>query len=459
MRYKAVLFPLPAVILFATILMMAASCPAQVQTVLLRFNARSDGSGPRGGLIVDSVGNLYGATTWGGDGQTDICRNGKFGGCGTVFELSPPAPGSGKWTETVLHVFLNTDGFYPTGNLVMDAAGNLYGTTAYGGTNGRGNVYQLSPPVVPGDPWTANTIYSFQFSPLDGQNPYAGLVIDGAGNLYGTTTYGGACNEGTVFELSPPATQGAPWTEQVIHDFHWYCNGSYSSDGAVPQSSLVLGKNGQLYGTTGNGGGQFGHGIVFRLSPPSRGQTTWSSLVLYTFNGGPDGQYPLANLSYYGGSLYGTTSTGGDVACNFDQTGCGVVFQLSPAGPGQPWTFNTIYSFTGAGDGQNPYAGVIVDKNGALYGTTDGGGSLNCDDNYSHGCGVVYQLTPPVNLGDPWTQSTLYAFSGDVDGRNSVAPLVIGKNGALYGTTFAGGNMQCTDYGSSGCGVVFKLIP
>jgi len=458
-RLKLRLAPLSACIFLAIPLLLTFPCVAQVQTVLARFNARSDGAGPRGGLIVDSAGNLYGTASWAGNGQTDVCRNGPIGGCGTVFELSPPAPGSGKWTETVLHVFMQTpDGSYPTGNLVMDKSGNLYGTTAEGGANGRGIVYQLSPPLVQGDPWTETVLYSFQQGSSDGQNPYAGLVMDEAGNLYGTTAYGGPCGEGTVFEVSPPVTQGDPWTEQVIHGFHYDCHSHLTNDGAVPQSSLVLGKNGQLFGTTFNGG-QFGGGIVFRLAPPSGGRTTWSQLVLYSFVGGVGGHYPMANLSYYGGSLYGTTVAGGDGgSCIFDYLGCGIVFQLSPAGPGLPWTFNTIYAFTGAGDGQNPYAGVIADKNGTLYGTTNGGGNFSCDDNYSHGCGVVYQLTPPINVGDAWAQSTIYTFGGGVDGRNSVSPLVIGKNGALYGTTFAGGNMQCTDYGSAGCGVVFKLV-
>ena len=444
----------------AAILLLAAAslCSAQTESVLARFNARSDGAGPRGGLIADSAGNLYGTTSWGGDGTSQVCRNGLVGDCGTVFELSPPAPGSGKWTETVLHRFTTIpDGSYPVGNLVMDSAGNLYGTTASGGdSQNHGIIYQVSPPAVAGDPWTETVIY--RFSGPDGQTPSAGLVIDASGNLYGTTSYGGICGLGTAFELSPPVTQGGAWTQQVIHNFRRRCNGHVSNDGAAPLAGLAIGPGGTLLGTT-EAGGQYDYGTAFALVPPHGGILTWTEKVIYNFTGASDGRFPLAGLAIDHGNAYGTTAYGGDGTCTYEFSGCGVVFQLTPAGPGNSWILTTIYTFTGSFDGQNPFAGVILDKKGNVFGTTTGGGNTNCNDNYSVGCGVVYEVSPPVNAGDPWTQSTLYAFTGDVDGRMSVAPLVIGKSGALYGTSFSGGNMQCTDYGSAGCGTVFKVVP
>jgi uncharacterized repeat protein (TIGR03803 family) len=205
----------------AILFMIAASlATAQTESVLLKFNGITDGAGSQGGLVVDSAGNLYGTTIVGGSGY------------GTVFEVSPPSAG-GAWTESVLHSFTNSpDGFYPTGPLVLDKAGNLYGATLYGGSN-YGMVFQLSPPSAPGGAWTETVLYRFLSTP-DGQNPNGGLVIDAAGNLYGTTANGGACGRGSVFELSPPASSGGPWTEKVIYSFRYTCNGKTSNDGATP---------------------------------------------------------------------------------------------------------------------------------------------------------------------------------------------------------------------------------
>jgi hypothetical protein len=422
---------------------------------LNRFNAIMDGAGPLGGLIADSAGNLYGTASWAGSGALHECQNGGFHGCGTVFELSPPPPGSSKWTKTVLYRFTNSpDGSLPTGELVFDQAGNLYGTTVNGGGSQPypyGVVYQLSPPVVPGDPWTETVLY--RFTGQDGQNPYGGVVVDAAGNLLGTTEFGGQCGRGVAFKLSPPAMQGGAWTEQVIHNF---CG---QNDGHLPYGRMALATNGDLYGLA-LFGPQEAPGMMYKLMQPPPGHTLWGERILYTFAGGSDGVSPASGVAMHETKLYGTTQYGGTGACTFNSPGCGIVFELTPPNhPGGGWTKATIYNFTGAGDGTNPAAGVIFDKNGTLYGTTTGGGNPGCENNGSSGCGVVYQLTSPGAQGGSWTETTLYSFTGDVDGGTSRAPLIIGTPNGLYGTTYGGGNLHCSDYGTTGCGVVFKVVP
>jgi uncharacterized repeat protein (TIGR03803 family) len=216
------------------------------ERILRQLAANSDGDQPHGAVILDAAGNLYGTALAGGSDHV-----------GTVFELTPS---SGQWTETLLHTFMSrhrTDGDEPYATLIFDAEGNLYGTSSHGGASNYGTVFELTPAT--GGGWTMNILYSFKNNGIDGFNCYAGLVLDGAGNLYGTTSAGGAFNGGTVFELTPVA--GGGWSETILHSF-----GSSGEDGLYPQGALILDAAGNLYGTTSFGGTHH-DGTVFEIKP------------------------------------------------------------------------------------------------------------------------------------------------------------------------------------------------
>ena len=255
--------------------------------------------------------------------------------------------------------------------------------------------------------------------------PYASLIKGSNGDLYGTTENGGANYKGTVFQL---AQSGGSWTETVLYSFS-------SSSGAFPQAPLILGSNGDLYGTTsGSGSGTNGNGTVFQLAPPSSPGGNWTETVLHSFGSGSDGFHPLASLiKGSNGDLYGTTAGGG-------ANSYGTVFQISPSG-----AETVIYSFNSS-SGAFPQAPLILGSNGDLYGTTFGtynGGANNV--------GTVFQLAPPSSPGGTWTGTVLHSFQGGADGANPVAALIQGSNGDLYGTTEYGG--------ASGEGTVFKVVP
>jgi uncharacterized repeat protein (TIGR03803 family) len=281
------------------------------ESALHQFNEGNgkDGGAPWAGLISDSQGNFYGTTETGGT----------HGG-GIVFELSPKA--GGGWKETVLYNFSHygKDGSYPWAGLVRDAAGNLYGTTSYGGTFDWGTVFELSPKA--GGGWKETVLHNFNGNVrTDGYTPMAGLVLDAAGNLYGTTYFGGTFGVGTVFELSPKARGG--WKETVLHSFN-----DNGSDGYGPQAGLILDAAGNLYGTTLIGGSAvctyYGScGTVFELMPQADG--SWTEKVLHSFSDdGTDGYWPYASLTLdAAGNLYGTTWAGG-------AQGNGTVFEITP---------------------------------------------------------------------------------------------------------------------------------
>jgi uncharacterized repeat protein (TIGR03803 family) len=353
--------------------------------------------------------------------------------------------------ETVLYSFCAqtncADGLYPYAGVVFDQEGNLYGTTRSGGTYnnncgyGCGVVFKLTPKGK------ETVLYSFcaQGNCADGAEPFAGLVSDQKGNLYGTTAVGGAydgCESGigcgVIFKLTPEGKY------KVLYSF---CAQSGCADGANPQAGLVLGQKGNLYGTTSGGGvynnnyycpyGQ-GCGVAFKLSP--KGKET----VLYTFCGQTncaDGGDPVAGLVFdQNGNLYGTTEVGGASFCSFGQGyGCGVVFKLTPKGKE-----TVLYTFCkehDCADGAAPVASVVLDQKGNVYGTTRGGGE-------PRGGGVVFKLTPEGR------ETVLYSFcwqNNCVDGTNPSAGVVFDQKGNLYGTTFYGGEHYS--------GTVFKLTP
>lgn len=347
-----------------------------------------DGRLPRGGLVWDEAGALYGVTLDGGSG---CGRNVSGFECGTVFRLSPPATPGGAWTETILYSFAKggaKEGTGPSGRLVRDAAtGTLYGTTYQGG----GTVFSLTPPATPGGTWTHTVLHSFTGA-WDGANPSAlgpaVLTADGAGGLYGTTMYGGAdrtspgCGSGcgVVFHLTPPAGGATAWTETVLFNFHG------NRTGSVPYSGVIVDGAGNLYGTASSELG--GLGLVYKLTPPQGADPNWSETVLHRFKGGMSGDGLTGGLTFDGtGGLYGTTFKGG-LSCLGTSTGCGLVFHLlPPATADGAWTIKYLHRFAGApSDGGIPLSGVTLNSTGALFGATPFGGENNK--------GAVFRIRP-----------------------------------------------------------------
>jgi uncharacterized repeat protein (TIGR03803 family) len=403
------------------------------EQVLYAFQSGNDGQYPSSGLIFDASGNLYGETEYGGGGA---CNSGIGDGCGTVFELSPN--GNGGWTETVLHSFqCCTDGNFPASGLIFDQAGNLYGTTFGGGTYNQGTVFELTP--SPNGGWSETVLFSF--SDEGGLQAPQGVIFDQKGNLYGTAIQAGECGHystcGGVFELSPNPNGG--WTGTVLYTFQ-------PSGGWGPSPGLVLDRAGNLYGTTFRGGSSgcsvdenSGCGTVFQLSP--HGSGGWTETALYIFQGENDGGNPAAGLIFdQSGNLYGTTQLGGGTGCS---AGCGTVFELSPTGGGA-WTENVLYSFEGGSDGNYPDAGLIFDINGNLY-STSGGGDSACLTSNGYGCGTTFELSPNSNGG--WTETVLYRFQGGNDGEVPLSGVILDQTGNLYGTTNYGGGTGCTNTG------------
>lgn len=376
------------------------------ETVLYSFLGGSDGFLPTSSLIVDAGGSLYGTTPNGGDSNN-----------GTVFQLTPPTPGNSSWTETVLHRFEGgLDGSYPWGGVIFGPGGALYGATAYGGTFNIGTVFKLTPPKKGGTQWTNSVLYSFT-GKADGGAPFAGLTIDASGSLYGVTAYGGTLNIGTVFKLTPAATEQVPWTESVLHTFS-------GADGAFPNAAPTLSSKGELFGTTPNGGAAF-EGTVFELTPPAAGQTQWTDKVLYSFTGLADGGQPYAGVIVdESGALYGATLIGGT-------SNLGAAFKLTPPRKGQTlWTETVLHSFAGGADGARVLAGLTFGARGALFGTTGEGGPSNL--------GTVFKLTPPANGQSQWTETVLHGFTGN-DGAEPGASVIFRTPRVLFGTTASGG--------------------
>jgi uncharacterized repeat protein (TIGR03803 family) len=401
----------------------SAQAQTYTESVLYSFTGPPDGANPSAGLVRDAQGNLYGTTTNGGD---PACEYYGIYGCGTVFKVDP----AGK--KTVLYSFTGGDGANPVAGLVRDAQGNLYGTTFGGGDfacglGGCGTVFKLD------TTGKETVLYSFGALFGAGYGPEGGLVRDAQGNLYGTTAWGGdfyGIGYGTVFKLD---TTGK---ETVLANF------SSPYYGLLPVAGLVRDAQGNLYGTTEYGGNgpwscNYAHfsgcGVVFKVD-------TTGGEVLYSFTGtGGDGKYPHAGLVRDAqGNLYGTTTGGGDLSCRAPY-GCGTVFKMDTTGKE-----TVLYSFTGGADGGDPYAGLVRDAQGNLYGTTYGGGA--------YGVGTVFKV---ATTGE---ETVLYSFTGTGgDGAYPLAGLVRDAQGNLYGTTSAGGDPACI--AGTGCGTVFKLTP
>jgi uncharacterized repeat protein (TIGR03803 family) len=405
---------------FVLVLVAACSIGTQAQTysVLYTFTGGADGGFPYSSVIADSAGNLYGTTSVGGKFSSTCITPAKT--CGVVFRLDPAG------IQTVLHSFSGTDGSSPYAGLVADGAGNFFGTTYFGGDGnciggslGCGVVFRVN---SAGKETVVNNLL-----PTEGKFPYGGLIRDSAGNFYGTTTEGGKltgeCTHygcGVVYKLDPTRKEYT-----VLHRFS-------GPDGADPYGALVRDAAGNLYGTAQ--GGVNRAGVVFKIDP--QGNET----VLHTFTGGADGGTPLAGLIRdAAGNLYGTAIYGGDTSdtCPVTSNGCGVVFKLAPSGEE-----TVLHTFTGGTDGWDPYAGLVMDAAGNLYGTTVYGGNTSSCPIGRWGCGVVFELAPSGE------ETVLYTFTGGADGSGPYASVFL-TSGFLYGTA--------SGLGSFGEGVVFKL--
>jgi len=335
------------------------------------------------------------------------------------------SPASASTTQVVYSFAGGPDGEYTDTDLVMDAAGNIYGTSVLGGTFGGGTVFQLTPS---GNAWTHTVLYSFTGG-ADGGEPYKGVTLDALGNLYGTAVIGGTggtCPEqgcGVIYKLT---NSGGTWSQKVLYNF------TGGDDGYGPGAGLTIDKNGNLYGMTPTGGA-FGLGVVFQLR--SEPNDHWRLRVIHAFTGGDDGGTGSAGrMLLRAGRLFGVATVGG-------ANGKGTVFQLTASSTGM-WTFKTLYAFKGQPDAGFPYGGLSFDAAGNLYGTTYYDGANNL--------GSAYQLIPQPS-GD-WQEKVLYSFQGGSDGLGPISNLVSDAAGNLYGTTSEGG-AGCS------CGTVFKLTP
>jgi uncharacterized repeat protein (TIGR03803 family) len=426
MRWKSCLKVIVVFVLSAVALALVPGAWAAAKySVLYNFKGGKDGLRPSAGLISDAAGNLYGVTAGGGLGGN--------GGCGTVFKLTRVKDG---WSQKVIYRFPGNakDGCNPYANLSFDSQGNLYGTTYTGGTGdcyGRkcGTVFELTPTA--GGKWMESVLHRFAGG-KDGDILYAGVVLNAAGDVFGTTRDGGttSCKCGTVFELMPQA--GGGWSNNLLHSFS-------GTDGADP-SGLIFDTLGNLYGVT-NVGGTYDAGVAFELSPASGGG--WSESTIYNFEGS-SGAGPVNGLALEKGNLYGTTIVGG--AGNW-----GTIFELKHESKGG-WTHDLLYSFTGGKDGRYPGGSLVFDRLGNLYG--DGGGDTTCMKGNRWGCGNIFELLPQSE--GHWQLRVLHTFTGGSHGAFPSGPAFDG-GGNLFGVAYDGGD--CKRGGDEHCGVAFEITP
>lgn len=409
---------------------------AQTFTVLHNFSSGANGSNPFAGLTINAAGNLLYGTT--GAGGTGTCSNDGLSGCGTILKLQLR---NGSWTFDPLYSFQGgSDGEFPVRPMTIGPNGTLYGATlgggqgtcTYDGDSGCGIVFNSgpmpTPPITPLQKWNEKVLYRFT-GEGDGGVAFSTVIFDAAGNMYGTTVYGGTNGLGTVFKLTPSG--GGNYTESVLYSF------AGGSDAANPLDGVIFDTAGNLYGTTAVGGGSAtctnGCGTVFELSPSGSG---WTEKVLYKFQGPTDGENPNAGVVMdTPGNLYGNTWQGGP-------GGGGTVWELSPSGSN--YTFTLLYSV--------PVSGFAVgrvarDSHGNLYEALQNGGANND--------GQIFELTPS---NGNWMFNDLHDFTGGSDGSNPIGGVVLDSSGNIYGTSLFGGANTCGN-GAYGCGNVWEIAP
>ncbi|QGM45760.1 choice-of-anchor tandem repeat GloVer-containing protein [Methylocystis heyeri] len=345
------------------------------ETVLYSFSGL-DGAFPFAGLARDSSGALYGVTSYGGANNL-----------GVAFKLAPPISPSTKWTYTKIYDFNQATGGSLYNAPIIDGAGALIGTATAGGTNASGAVYKLTPPSSPGNPWSGAALYNFTGG-ADGGVPSSTLLADNSGAVYGTAQNGGSGGGGVVFKLTPSGANCAPaspnlWCETVLYSF------SGGNDGGAPTAGLTLDSFGTFYGTAFFGGA-YNKGVAFSLTPPKPPSTQWLETVLHSFAGGQDGAFPSSPLILVGGALYGVTQNGAGGDCS--GLGCGAAFRLTPpAAPSMQWNENILYRFNAGVDGAFPIGGLTLSPlhfglGSALYGVALWGGASNYGTVFSLQC-------------------------------------------------------------------------
>jgi hypothetical protein len=418
----------------------AAQQSSYVEQVLYSFcgNGGScpDGFNPTGNVVVGSAGDVYGTTKQGG-----ISSQG--GGCAGVIYRLTPSPSGGTSAQTQLYSFCDQSlGAAPNAGLLMDSAGNLYGTASQGGggansPHSAGVVFELSPNQAK-TAWTYTVLYNFcntvAVSCNDGSNPASNLIMDAAGNLYGTAG-GGSTNAGVVFELTPNASRTA-WTETVLHTFCTGGSPGSCADGSGPNGAVLMDASGNLYGAASTGGANL-VGAIFELIP-SQTRTSWTESILYNFSlKNNDGNMPNGGLVMDAqGNLYGTTGLGGS-------TNNGIAFSLTPNQAKTVWTENIIHNFGSGTDGGLPNGAMILDPSGNLLGTATAGGQAG-------DAGAVFELTPNATK-TVWTEKLLFSFCTPTcnDGDDPSGGLFRDQFGGLYGATVHGNNLNF--------GIAYKL--
>ena len=418
--------------------LIAATLP--IYKSLYSFQGLADGSIPYGSPVMHN-GNLYGSTSLGGD--LSCGYNGS--GCGTVYELTPPATKGGAWTESAIYEFKGepNDGHIAWGSVVFDKKGNLYGVTFEGGNGtlcgnsfGCGTVYELTPPSTSGGNWTETLLYSFQGG-TDGAFPASALAIDASGNLIGAATQGGstACSTsgcGTLFELSPPTISGGAWTETTLHVF------TGGTDGDFPQSNLVLGPGGTIYGSGFGGAGD--NGSIFALTP-SAGSYAFN--VIYNFSSPFEGRLP-GDIVFRNGNIYGTTAAGPG------SSNAGTVFRLAQSGG--VWSDTVLFAFgdNDVSTGFIPTGEIAFDQKGNIFGATYAGGNGPCP--FGDGCGLIYELSPSTS--GAYTETVLHKFQAK-DGHYPQGIMMSGTT--FFGTANEGGGVCASS--KQGCGTIFSIVP
>jgi uncharacterized repeat protein (TIGR03803 family) len=419
--------------------------------------ASLDGAVPVSALVADAAGNLYGTAESGGIHGVAGCYPYS---CGTVFELRRGSTGWTKKTITGAKGPSGPDGAHTTAGLII-VNGALYGTTYDGGRYGWGTIFKLTATTSGQTTWHEQVIWNFTGN-NDAAAPYSTLIADSSGAVYGTYRgvngrFPNGTGFGGVFKLIPPASGKTTWTELVISTLN---AGAY---GMQPVAALISDSSGSLYGVATGNINQGVASTIFKLKPRNTARTAWTTTVLHYFTTtGPEGSYPQAGLVMDAkGNLYTTTSVGAGGTCLYRGVLCGTVFMLAtPSSGNAAWTVHVLHTFTSGADGGNSYAGLAIDAGGNLYGTTRIGG--RCIYSISYGWGVVFKLKPQNASLTSWSFSVLYEFQGlsiqsiyvpkRTDGQWPLAAPII-SNGALYGTTSAGGVPPYSG------GTVYELTP
>ena len=419
----------------------------------------ADGGNPRGGLLQDRQGNLYGVTAGGGEGRG-----------GTIFELVRTSKGG--WKHKVLYSFCSVgiclDGAQPDAGLIADVSGNLYGTTPSGGKYDQGTVYELVPNAAR-TRWRLHTLHNFcpgggatcpdgtfPTAPLAYAGSASGIPYDGVSPFYGTTAFGGTFAWGTVFRLTPPVSGKKVWPLKTLYNF---CAQPNCADGAAPETALIVDGSGDLFGTTASGQNSGNNGVAFELVPNAQ-KTRWTETILRSFcslGSCADGAFPGSGLVADGsGNFFGLAVGGGSGTplCYASTLACGVAYKLTPNGSG--WQEGVLYnfcSFHDCDDGYNPQGNIVIDPSGNVFGATPYGGG-NDVQGTGIGGGTLFKLV----ASEGYFHFVLYSFCAKAncaDGAQPLGNLIQDNSGNIFGMTAAGGASGIDAPG----GTVFELTP